>query len=122
MSTKKKTTVYKKNKKPSKYGGKKSRRTTRRNKRTKKGGVNFPYIPQEIGTRMIAEKLLDNPQQYIGRVLRCPDLQEAGVIENIVPNINRFGYVEVSFKVGTGYQSTIKVEIPKNWTIYIEQI
>jgi len=123
MSTKKNTTVYKKQK-TSKYGGKKSRKTTRKNRkirkttRTKKGGTIL-NPEDEIGTRMTAGELLNDSQQYIGRILRCSQAQEAGRISRITPHSGDM--VRVYFHPETSPQKTTEIDIPNNWIIYLEE-
>lgn len=118
MTTKKNATLYKKNKKTSKYGGKKSRRTTRKNRRTrtKKGGALNPA--DKIGTKMQARDLLTDPKQYIGRILRCPDAQEAGKISSILRLNDE--QIKVFFEEYTGYNNTTDTIIRSEWIIYIE--
>jgi hypothetical protein len=114
MSTKKNTTVYKKNKKTSKYGGKKSRKTTTR---TKKGGATF-HPADPIGTRMTAGQLYN-----IGRILRWPQGQEAGIITSIQPMKDS---VKVYFQTDdpdpnkNSYQNTIYTLINNDQIVYIE--
>jgi hypothetical protein len=122
MSTKKNTTVYKKNKKTSKYGGKKSRRTTRKIRkirkttRTKKGGALNPA--DKIGTPMKAGQLYN-----IGRTLRWPVGQEAGIITSIQPMNDS---VKVYFQSNdpdpnkNSYQNTTDTVINNDQIVYIE--
>ena len=116
MSTKKNTTVYKKNKKTSKYGVKKSRKTTTR---TKKGGA-IPNHGDAIGTEMTAGQLYN-----IGRTLRWPQGQEAGVITKIEPAYNGSA-VRVYFQTNdpnpdrNSYQGTTDTVINNNEIVYIE--
>lgn len=114
MSTKKNTAVYKTNKKTSRRGGKKSQKRSRKNRRTKKGGNQFDIQPDAIGQPIAAGYLNDN---YVGRILRWPEGQEAGEIIAIQP-MN--GAVRVFFNPNHSYQYTRQIDINNDQTVYIQ--